>query len=320
MSRLKSSERRMKLILMLQQSKRRITVDKLADMFNVSRRTIFRDFNALSELKVPVTWDEFSGYGIMEGYKIPPLMFTTEELATIMVGLNFVKSQVDNKLAEDAKGVELKIKEVVNDELRAFMESLENKTVVDPFLHFGHEKKDGGNWYLVSSAISRRKSLSFIYQSKNREEKTERLIDPYLIVFYKDHWNVIGYSHKRDAIRNFVLDRMSDVKITGQNFDVEDDLNAEALIFNSNESGQKIRVLVDKEAERPFMANLPTKLIKKKDVNTKTFKASFYFDNLDYINDWLFQFGNKVTVVSPKVLIRKREKIIRKMMDGLKSE
>lgn len=314
-----SNERRMKLILMLQQSKKRITVDKLAEMFDVSRRTIFRDFNALSELKVPVTWDEFSGYGIMEGYKIPPLMFTTEELATILVGLNFVKSQVDKKLAEDAKGVELKIKEVVNDELREFMESLENKTVVDPFLHFGHEKKDGGNWYLVSSAISRRKSLSFIYHSQSREEKMERLIDPYLIVFYKDHWNVIGYSHKRDAIRNFVLDRMSEVKITGQDFDVQDDLNAEALIFNSNESGQEIRVLVDKQAERPFMANLPTKIIKKEEENSKKIKVSFRFDNLEYLNDWLLQFGDKIKIISPDELIKNRQVLIQRMLDGLKS-
>lgn len=320
MSRLKSSERRMKLILMLQQSKKRITVDKLADMFNVSRRTIFRDFNALSDLKVPVTWDEFNGYGIMEGYKIPPLMFTTEELATIMVGLNFVKSQVDKKLAEDAKGVELKIKEVLNEELRNFMESLENKTVVDPFLHFGHEKKDGGNWYLVSSAISRQKSLSFRYRSKGGREETERLIDPYLIVFYKDHWNVIGFSHKRSAIRNFVLDRMSKVRITDQNFDPENEIDAEALIFNSNESGQKVEVLVDKEADRLFMANLPTKIIKKEDVNSKKIKVSFRFESLDYLNEWLLQFGDKVKVLSPKRLIQKREKLIKSMIQNLESE
>ncbi|WP_372633609.1 helix-turn-helix transcriptional regulator, partial [Fodinibius sp.] len=85
-----SSERRMKLILMLQQSNHRITVNDIAEKFDVSRRTVFRDFNALSEMNVPVTWDEYKGYGIMHGYKIPPLMFTTKELATILVGLNFV--------------------------------------------------------------------------------------------------------------------------------------------------------------------------------------------------------------------------------------
>ncbi|MCC5904927.1 MAG: HTH domain-containing protein, partial [Balneolaceae bacterium] len=198
MSRLKSSERRMKLILMLQESNKKLTVKELAETFGVSRRTIFRDFNVLSEINVPVTWDEYSGYGIMDGYKIPPLMFTSRELATIMVGLNFVKSQVDKMLIDDAKGVEVKIKNVVPDNMKIFMKSLDNRTVVDPFLHFGHEKKEGGNWYLVSSAISQKKSMEFSYRSKQDKKVTERKIDPYLLVFYRDHWNVIGYSHKRN--------------------------------------------------------------------------------------------------------------------------
>src|SRR5690625_5694639 len=117
LSRLKSSERRMKLILLLQESKRRLTVDEIAREFGVSRRTVFRDFNVLSELNVPVTWDEQSGYGIMEGYKVPPLMFTAREIATIMVGLNFVRSQVDQTLIEIGIWVELKIKYVLSDEL-----------------------------------------------------------------------------------------------------------------------------------------------------------------------------------------------------------
>src|SRR5699024_5716778 len=171
---MKSNERRMKLILLLQQKKARLTVDDIAKKFNVSRRTVFRDFNVLSELNVPVTWDEYSGYGIMKGYKIPPLMFTSRELATIMVGLNFVKSQVDKTLVEDAKGVELKIKQVLPDELCEFMESLEERTVVDPYLNFGAEKKDGGNWYLISSGISQNKSIQYRYRSKTDEEVTDR--------------------------------------------------------------------------------------------------------------------------------------------------
>src|SRR6056297_4303871 len=210
---MKSSERRMKLILLLQQSNHRLTVNDIADKFDISRRTVFRDFNALSELNVPVTWDEYSGYGIMPGYKIPPLMFTSKELATIMVGLNFVKSQVDQNLVNDAKGVELKIKDVLPGDLKTFMESLDNRTIVDPFLHFGFEKKEGGSWYLISSAISQNKTIEFSYTSLSDDATTFRKIDPYLLVFYRDHWNVIGYSHKREAIRNFVLNRMENVEI-----------------------------------------------------------------------------------------------------------
>lgn len=293
-----------------------MTVDDLAEKFGVSRRTIFRDFNVLSEINVPVTWDQYSGYGVMEGYKVPPLMFNSQELATIMVGLNFVKSQVDKTLVEDAKGVELKIKNVLPEKLKAFMESLDDRTVVDPFLHFGHQKKEGGNWYLVSSAISQKKCLQFSYKSKSDGEISDRKIDPYLLVFYKDHWNVIGYSHKRGANRNFVLDRMENVKIAEQNFETEGEINTEALVYGSNESGQIVEVLVDKERDRAFRANLPTKIFKENNVSGKKIKVSFRFENLEYLNQWLLQFGNYVEIISPKRLITLREEKLKEMLNS----
>lgn len=308
----------MKLILMLQDSKKRLTVDELAETFGVSRRTIFRDFNILSEINVPVTWDEFSGYGVMDGYKVPPLMFTSRELATIMVGLNFVKSQVDKQLVDDAKGVELKIKNTIPDELKKFMDSLDNRTVVDPFLHFGHEKKEGGNWYLVSSAISQSKSMTFSYRSKSDDEVSNRTIDPYLLVFYRDHWNVIGFSHKREAIRNFVLDRMDEVKITTQEFGKKSKIDIEGLIFGSNESGQIVEVLVDESADRAFRANLPTKIFKKSREKNKKIKVSFHFNNLDYINEWLLQFGDKVEIIFPGDLKEKRKKLLKEMISKMR--
>lgn len=314
---MKSSERRMKLILLLQQSNKRLTVDDIAERFGISRRTVFRDFNVLSELNVPVTWDEYSGYGIMPGYKIPPLMFTSKELATIMVGLNFVKSQVDKTLVEDAKGVELKIKEVLPKELREFMESLEERTVVDPYLNFGVEKKDGGNWYLISSAISQNKSIQFQYRSKADEKITDRKIDPYLIVFYRDHWNVIGYSHKRADVRNFVLDRMSEIRILEEKFEASREIDAEALIFRSNERSDKIVVEVSESALARFEANIPAKIFSKNKENANFFKVEFFFDNLDFINEWLLQFPRDVKIVGPSKLIEKRNELLETMKDML---
>lgn len=294
-----------------------MTVDELAEEFGVSRRTIFRDFNVLSEINVPVTWDKYSGYGVMDGYKIPPLMFSSKELATIMVGLNFVKSQVDKSLVEDARGVELKIKNTLPKELKDFMASLDNRTVVDPFLHFGTEKKQGGSWYLISSAISQKKKISFTYTAKSDGKKTDREIDPYLLVFYRDHWNVIGFSHKRDAVRNFVLDRMENVKILDQEYEQYGEIDAEALIFGSNELGAKIDVHVYSEADRVFRANLPTKIFKENAVSANKIKVSFKFENLDYINEWLLQFGDKVEIIGPDELLEKRKSLLAKMMDQI---
>jgi predicted DNA-binding transcriptional regulator YafY len=311
-----SSERRMKLILMLQQSNQRITVDKIAEKFNISRRTVFRDFNALSEMNVPVTHDKYHGYGIMRGYKIPPLMFTSKELATILVGLNFVKSQVDKKLVEDAEGVELKIKEVVPDDLLEFMESLEERTVVDPYLNFGAEKKEGGDWYVISNAISENKSIKFNYRAKSDEKTTSRKVNPYIIVFFRDHWNVIGHSHKRDDVRNFLLDRMSDIQILDEEFVPYGKIDVEGLIFRSDESSEKIIVDVSGSALKRFQANLPANIIKKKEKNPNLFRIEFFFDNLDFINEWLLQFPREVNIVGPDILIEKRNALLDEMMNN----
>lgn len=302
---------------MLQQSNSRITINKLAEKFNVSRRTVFRDFNALAEMNIPVVWDEYKGYSVIEGYKIPPLMFSSRELATILVGLNFVKSQVDKTLVEDAEGVELKIKEVVPKELLSFMESLEERTVVDPYLNFGAEKMEGGSWYEISNAISQNKSIQFNYCSKSNGKISRREIDPYLLVFYRDHWNVIGYSHKRDAIRNFVLDRMSDIQITAKKFSYEGQIDVGQLIFRSENASYKIEVEVAETAIRRFRANIPTNIINVFKTKPKFFRVLFSFDNLDFINEWLLQFPNEVKIISPDVLIEKRKNLLNKMIEEL---
>ncbi len=314
---MKSSERRLKLMLMLQQKGERKTVQEIADYFGVSKRTIFRDFNTLQEINVPITWDKYSGYGVMPGFKIPPLMFTSHELATIIVGLNFVKSQVDAGLAQDAKGVEVKIKNVLPGELRDFMVSLQEKTVVDPYLRFGSEKKKGGNWYTISSAISQRKRIQFSYRSISGETRI-RKIDPYLLVFYQDHWNVIGFSHLRGDFRNFILERAQDVSILEEDFIDKANTSIEQLIFRNNEASQKVEVLVDKAGYERFKANLPTKIFKENNENSEKIKVSFVADNLDFINEWLLQFGKKIEVLSPRELIKKREALLEEMLGNKK--
>lgn len=309
-----SSERRIKIIMLLQQSGKKLTVDELASEFGVSRRTIFRDFNALSEMNVPVTWDKYSGYGVMPGFKIPPLMFTSKELATILVGLNFVRAQVNQELVNDARGVELKIKEVLPTELQEFMTSLEGNTIVDPYLRFGGKKKSGEGWYLLSSAIAQKKRVQFHYTAKEGATGI-RKIDPYILVFYHDHWNVIGKSHLRGETRNFLLENIKDVHILDENYVLKEKINPEALIFREDESSSLIDVMVEKSEIERFEANLPAKIFKKNEEKSKYFRVQFKFNNLDFINAWLLQFGNKIKTLGPEELKQKRTTLLLEMLN-----
>ena len=142
-------------------------------------------------------------------------------------------------------------------------------------------------------------------------------MDPYIIVFYRDHWNVIGHSHKRDDTRNFVLDRMSDIEILDDEFVPYGKIDVEELIFRSDGSSEKIIVDVYEKALKRFQANLPTKIIKKYKIKPNFFRIEFYFDNLDFINKWLLQFPKDVTLISPDTLLEKRSDLLNDMIDNI---
>ncbi|NBW70400.1 MAG: YafY family transcriptional regulator [Bacteroidetes bacterium] len=311
-----SSERRLKLILLLQQPGRKKSVKELADIFGVSRRTIFRDFNALSEINVPINYDRYLGYGLVEGYKMPPLMFNSKELATIMVGLNFVKSQVDQQMVQDATGVELKIKNVLPTELKGLMNSLEEHTIVDPYLKYNGRQKMGGDWYMISSAIASKKRLQFVYTTRENETAT-RKIDPYMLVYFEDHWNVIGWSHKRGDFRSFVLDRVASPVILDEEWSRKQNIDVDSLIFRFNGPAKKIILDVDEFEMERLRANLPAKIIKQKQIRPKKIRLEFEFDHLPFINEWLLQFGPKVVIHKPLELRDMQKTILNEMIKNL---
>ena len=311
-----SAERRLKLILLLQRPGRKKTVQELADIFGVSRRTIFRDFNALSEINVPIKYDRYTGYGLVEGYKMPPLMFNSKELATIMVGLNFVKSQVDQQMVQDATGVELKIKNVLPNELKALMTSLEEHTIVDPYLRFNSNQKKGGDWYLISAAIADKKRMQFTYTTK-AGSRTMRKIDPYLLVYFQDHWNVVGWSHRRGDIRSFILDRIVSPVILEENWLPKPKMSVDSLIFRYNELKKIVVLDVEKSEIERIRAILPAKIIRLEQNKPKKIRITFEFDNMLFLNHWLLQFGTTVKIIKPEILISLQKQTLQAMINDL---
>jgi len=305
------------LILMLQNRKKRLTVKDLAEEFQISERTVYRDMQALSEMNVPVKWDPYKGYSIMEGYSTPPLTFDDRELATILIGLSFVNSQVDQTMVDDANGIKLKIYEILPDSLKGLFESLQRRTLVDPYKTLGKEKKKGGNWYHISTAIANRQSLEISYITKYSNQQTLRKVDPYLLVYFSDHWNVIGYCHKRKAPRNFILDRIDNIQWTGNQFVVDASYSMEDLIYGIDEydESETVELEVGNNIFEIFKERIPAQFEVLSSRNGST-TVRFEFDNMDYINEWLLQFHQQITVNGPDSLISKRRQLLSKMLQN----
>lgn len=303
----------MQLLLMLQ-SKQRLRVEDIAEEFQVSRRTVFRDLRVLQEMEIPITHDPVEGYGIMRGGTIPPLMFTQKELATILMGLSFVKAQMDQTLVNDARQVSNKIRNVLPGELQDFMTGLESHTLVFPHQQYNLSKTEGGNWFTISLCIANERALRFTYRDKE-DQKSSRVIDPLLLVYFSDHWNVIGFCHERRTPRNFILERMSDVMIEGTfKGGSREGYKTKELLYDKNDNTHSVRISVHPSVLNRFLAGLPSRADYVETGSSGWHEVRFAFDNLEFINTWLLQFAGNVTINAPEELISLRRRLLKDLL------
>src|SRR6478752_1167567 len=104
---------RLTAILTQLQTKRLLTAKLLADRFNVSVRTIYRDIRALEQAGVPVLTEEGKGYSLMEGYRIPPVMFTEAEANALITAEQLVLKNKDTSFIKEYTEAIAKIKSVL---------------------------------------------------------------------------------------------------------------------------------------------------------------------------------------------------------------
>lgn len=309
---MKSQERRLKLILLLQTRSNNLTVNYLAEYFGVSRRTIFRDIRFISELNVPVSYSEGEGYLIPRGYDIPPMMFTEKELSIIMVGLSFVKSQPDAGMVDDAKSVQLKIQNVVPERLKNLIRILDEGLMVDPYVSKESVKSSGGDWYSISNAIANKNEISFHYKGGT----DCRTVEPHLLVYFSDHWNIIGYDKGRKSLRNFRIDLITNLDAVGKAIESNETYDVNTLLYGGGKKSVEIKVKVNASIWSDFKRSVPTPL-SDVEKDQEVYICTFPFDNLSYINGWLLRFGNDIKILSPNELIGIRKEYLNEMINDV---
>jgi predicted DNA-binding transcriptional regulator YafY len=290
---IKSADRRLKLLLMLQSSKQ-LSVNKISDYFGVSRRTVFRDLRALQDMEVPIMHDSVEGYSLMKGYKVPPLMFTERELATIILGLSFMKGQTDESMRNDAEQVLLKIKNVIPSNLLTFIQSIEENVISSPYFVDFTSLSQSGDWFSIADQTR----IQFDYIDNNGE-KSQRQIDPYFIVLYQDHWNVIGFDYSRNDRRNFKLENISKTQHLPHRFkSVSHDLKNKLIYNLKPEQLQSHEILIKNEKVNSFLRVFPA-FIERKESNEENTKITFVFENLPFIANFLIAHLAYCKIVTP---------------------
>jgi len=297
--------------ILLLQTKPHLTSRDLAEHFNVSRRTIFRDLRALTDSGVPLTYKEGGGYEILEGYQLPPLMLTAREAATLIVGTAFMKLQSDASLRSDSDAVSLKIRAVLPKEIREYVDRLSESTVLDPYwMHAVQvEGAEAGVWGKLSEAVARSRKVIMEYFVESRDEVTQRTVDPLGLVYYFDHWNLIAFDYLRDTIRNFRLDRMQELFVLSERFERPDGFDLQTYLEQDGmrPSLQNIQLSFSESAFARARSSVPAKIDHEEHSDSRVV-IHFKFDNEQYLTSWLMRFGAEVKVEAPVSLAKAHKK------------
>lgn len=194
-------------ILIQLQSKRLTTAREIGERFEVTNRTIYRDIQTLRLAGVPIGEEEGKGYFLVEGYRLPPVMFTTEEARALLTTSKILNYHTEDSLKQNYETALLKIRAVL---------SINDKDKLD-FLNSRigfHKPWAPKSLYLdsIQHSITESEKVKIKYQSKKEDKLTERTIQPYAVYFSGAVWTTIAFCELRKEIREFRLDRIKHLK------------------------------------------------------------------------------------------------------------
>lgn len=202
-------------ILLVLQSKRLVTASSLAEKYDISVRTVYRDIRALEAAGLPIVTEEGKGYSLVEGYRLPPVSFSEEEANALITAEKLIAQNKEGSLVTNYQTAVSKIKAVLNYSAKEKTDLLEERIA-----YFKNFEKQVTSKYLstVQIAITDFKLLKIKYQRYADPETSLREIEPQALYHTQDNWILIAWCRLRTDYREFRLDRIQTLEILETNF------------------------------------------------------------------------------------------------------
>ncbi|MBB6460066.1 helix-turn-helix transcriptional regulator [Flammeovirga kamogawensis] len=198
---------RLTAILTQLQSKRIITAKHLAEKHNVSLRTIYRDIRTLEKSGVPIVTEEGKGYSIMEGYHLPPVVFTEDEANALITLEQLAIKNKDLSFVENASSAIEKIKAILRYSQKGNADLLSDRIY---FSGNNNQEKTSNNLMQIQSAITQYNVLTIDYHSSENNH-TVRDIEPFALYSIHGNFLLIGFCRLRNDFRHFRIDFIKNI-------------------------------------------------------------------------------------------------------------
>ena len=200
------------------QSRKHTTAEWLADKFNMSIRTVYRDIKALLEQGIPIGFEPNKGYFIVDGYFMPPVSFNTNEINALLLVEKLASGFADRSILNNYTAALNKVRAVLKPKQLEKLEQLHGQIkfqlperLINSFEYLS----------ILQQAITDREILEITYKSL-KEEQSNRKIECIGLIYYAFNWHAIAWCHLRSSYRDFNIARIIAIKNTQSPFTKND--------------------------------------------------------------------------------------------------
>ena len=260
-----------------------ITAKELAERFEVSTRTIYRDIEILSQAKIPVYANKGNGGGIglLEDYVLDKSVLSEEEQNQILFALQSME-KISN---QDEKNILEKMSSIFN-------KSKTNWIDVD-FSDWGTNGEQDQTFNLIRNAILKHNVIEFVYYNSYGEEK-KRQAEPLQIYFKDKSWYLKAYCRLKQDYRLFKISRMKDIILLNKTFE------RELPQIKENKFDYKT-IQLELEISKDMSYRVYDEFKREDIIKNKNgdFIVKVEFPENDWVYGYILSFGENVKVLSP---------------------
>lgn len=293
---------RLSAILIMLQSSPSVRMKQITNRFDITPRTVYRDIKALEEAGVPIAGDSRTGFSLVEGFKLPPLMFTEKEAFAFLAAEKLVDRFSDAGLKEGYKSGIDKIKSVMRlAEIKAMDNFTDNVSSLD--LRFKNPADSQNILQHLMSEIFKRKKVQISYFSYSRQEASIRKVDPIGIFFSMSHWYLIAFCNTKKDYRTFRVNRIQEIINTDKDFEQEHPpLSSLLKSLKDKDNLQEVIIEVSKN-DLSFIddSKYYQGLIAEKDKEDKV-ELHFMIFSIDHFARWYLSYIDIAKIISPNSL------------------
>lgn len=289
------------------QGRNYVKTSSLANDYEVSEKTIYRDLELLkSEFDAPIEYDSNrKSFHYTKPFKLSSFDFTINELYNLAIIRELIKSSDSNPFKTGQKSLFNKIVLKFDDDIKKQIQTVSEKI---SFNFKPARKLNEKIFKVIERALLEERTVRIIYFNPEENSESERTVDPYHLRNYEGDWYLIGYNHLRQKVRIMAVNRIRKIILTNNYFDIPESFNVKEYFKDSFRKRRTSKLYEVKiEVYRKYISQLMESKIHSSQKIQKLRNGNIIIritvNDLLEIKDWILTNSKKIKLNSPRILI-----------------